>query len=110
MAQKLKPWLPAIIWAGIIFLVSNQQINNFSPFSWPDFILKKSAHVIEYAILFWLVWHAHKSFKLCFIITVLYALSDEWHQTLVAGREGTLRDVGFDSLGMLFSWNFLKNL
>lgn len=110
MAKKFKPWLPAVLWAGVIFFFSSLPINTPSPFSWPDFIFKKTCHVTEYAVLFWLVWRARKSFRLSLVITLFYALSDEWHQTFIIGREGTLRDVGFDSLGMLFSWNFLKNL
>ena len=36
-------------------------------------------------------------------LTVLYAMSDEWHQTMVAGRTGTIMDVGIDSLGAALS-------
>ena len=82
-----------------------------------DFIFKKSAHVTEYAILFWLLFRAMSDdnkdvtksmFIKVFILTVLYAFSDEWHQTFVAGREGTLRDVGFDTIGTLISLNLKK--
>ncbi|MBE5921868.1 MAG: Cof-type HAD-IIB family hydrolase [Lachnospiraceae bacterium] len=36
-----------------------------------------------------------------FLSGVLYACSDEWHQTFVPGRDGSLRDVLIDSLGVL---------
>ncbi|MEA3355035.1 MAG: VanZ family protein [Patescibacteria group bacterium] len=115
--KKIKLWIPVIIWAGIIYSFSSMSINKEVEFSWMDFIIKKSAHVIEYAVLFWLVFRAvsdnnknvSKSiFIKVFIITVLYAFSDEWHQTFVAGREGTLRDVGFDTIGTLISLNLKK--
>lgn len=62
----------------------------------------------EYAIFYWLVWRTNKSFRLSLLLVVLFALSDEWHQTFVPGREGTLRDVGFDTIGGLFSWLQIK--
>jgi len=94
---------------GVIFTFSAMSINGQAKFSWPDFIIKKTAHVTEYAILFWLTYRANKSFKYSLIICLLFALSDEWHQTLTPGREGTLRDVGFDSLGTLLSLTWLKS-
>lgn len=79
--------------------------------------MKKTAHVIEYGIFYWLVFRAlsqknklisKKIFILSLVLCLLYAISDEWHQTVVVGREGTLRDVGFDTIGMLFSWTQVK--
>lgn len=98
-------------------MVSGWAINKPAPFSWSDFFIKKTAHVIEYVILYWLVWRAasnkgkitHQSlFLKVLLVTVLYALSDEWHQTLIPGRTGTLRDVGFDTIGMLLSLTQIK--
>lgn len=109
MAQKLRLWLPVVVWMGVIFAFSSLRINHQADFSWTDFIVKKTAHVTEYAILFWLTYRANKSFKSSLIICLLFALSDEWHQTLTPGREGTLRDVGFDTLGILLSLTLIKN-
>ncbi len=115
--KKLNLWLPVLVWAGVIFSFSSMSINKVSEFSWWDFVFKKSAHVAEYFILFWLVFRAvsddnnnvsRKVFVKAFVLTVIYAFSDEWHQTFVPGREGTLRDVGFDTLGALISLNLKK--
>lgn len=108
MKEKIKLWLPVILWAGVIFFFSSMALNKPAPFSWADFIFKKTCHVGEYAILYWLVWRTNKSFKLSLLLVVLFAFSDEWHQTFVPGREGTLRDVGFDSIGSLLSLNWIK--
>lgn len=102
----------------MIFGFSALPINHEAQFSWTDFIIKKTAHVAEYAILYWLVWRAWsnqgkkatvKVFLWSFIFSLFYALSDEWHQTLTPGREGTLRDVGFDTLGIFLSLTLIKN-
>ncbi len=115
--EKLKLWLPVLFWAGVIFGFSSLAINKEAEFSWIDFIIKKTAHVVEYGILFWLLVRAwtNKSFEMkpkmviyAFAICILYALSDEWHQTFVPGREGTLRDVGFDTIGTFLSFNQIK--
>ena len=118
--HKLKLWLPVIIWAGIIFTFSSLPINQPAPFSWWDFIFKKTAHVTEYAILYWLIWRAASDsgritdrslLWKSLLIAFIYAVSDEWHQTITLGREGTLRDIGFDTIGMLLALNQVrKNL
>jgi len=109
MAQKLRLWLPVLIWMVVIFAFSAMSINGQAKFSWPDFIIKKTAHVTEYAILFLLTYRANKSFKSSLIVCLLFALSDEWHQTLTPGREGRLRDVGFDTLGILSALTWLRS-
>ena len=34
-----------------------------------------------------------------FLFAVVFAASDEWHQTFVPGRYGKVRDVALDALG-----------
>lgn len=75
---------------------------------------RKCAHLTEYAILALLVWSARRkpvwndtrpwrwseaAEGLWFV--VLYAATDEFHQTFVPSREGCLRDVLIDSCGAI---------
>ncbi len=115
--KKIELWMPVLIWAGVIFGFSSMSINKEADFSWLDFVVKKSAHVVEYAVLYFLLFRAWSSkwektdkkiLIWSMVVAVLYALSDEWHQTFVPGREGTFRDVGFDSIGVLFSYIQVK--
>ena len=101
-------WLLVIVWAEIIFLLSAVP-SLASPFGpWYDFVLRKIAHVGEYAFLTVLLLDAFRAsgverkraFFYAGVSAFLYALSDEWHQTFVPGREGSLRDVGIDALGV----------
>lgn len=74
-----------------------------------DHIIRKGAHMTEYALLSlaiaWPLWISKprlRGTKLAIVaigITVIYAATDEYHQTLVAGRSGELRDVFIDSIG-----------
>ena len=73
-----------------------------------SFIVRKTAHVTEYMILFFLIyWVVSLNFKfnktklVTFLIMVVYASTDEIHQTFIIGREGSIRDVCIDSLGGL---------
>lgn len=106
-----------MVWAGVIFGFSSMSINKEADFSWLDFVVKKTAHVVEYIVLYYLLFRAwsnrservsRKMFVWSIAVAVLYALSDEWHQTFVPGREGTLRDVGFDTIGVLLSYVQIK--
>ena len=115
--KKIELWMPVLIWAGVIFGFSSMSINKEADFSWLDFEVKKSAHVVEYADLYFLLFRAWSSkwektdkkiLIWSMVVAVLYALSDEWHQTFVPGREGTFRDGGFDSFGVLFSYIHVK--
>jgi hypothetical protein len=53
---------------------------------------------------------AGAGFILPFLIGVLYAVSDEIHQTFVPGRAGQLRDVLIDSCGVLAGICIIKVL
>jgi VanZ family protein len=98
-----------MLWMGVIFTLSAipSLSSPFEPFY--DVILRKFAHIAEYAILtallFWAlqVHLASRTYGLfmAVVIALLYAFSDEWHQSFVPGREGSLRDVGTDSLGVI---------
>jgi VanZ family protein len=35
------------------------------------------------------------------LLAIFYAVTDEYHQTLVSGRSGKILDVGIDSLGAI---------
>lgn len=42
------------------------------------------------------------------LLTVLYAATDEWHQTFVPGRHGQPYDIGIDALGALLALFWLR--
>ena len=100
LKSSLGRWLPVFLWAAVIFAFSTiPQIKVSQFFLW-DFIAKKTAHVSEYAILFALIFRATKgSWILSFLATMLYAVSDEFHQSFVPGRTATFFDLGFDLTG-----------
>ena len=68
-----------------------------------NFAVRKTAHMIEYAILGILLAIAmnNKRKPVALAIGILYACTDEFHQLFVAGRSGQIRDVMIDSAGVL---------
>ena len=67
-----------------------------------DFILRKIAHVTIFALL-WLAVARASDWRrpiLAAVIAVLYAASDELHQSFVEGRRGTPVDVVIDAVGI----------
>jgi VanZ family protein len=113
--RLLNATLPPIIWAGVIYSFSSQQVLPGFEFSLLDFLFKKCAHMFVYAVLFFLVsrgiavltsktWN-HQHWYAALLVCLLYAVSDEVHQGIVGGsRTPSLRDVGYDMLGAGFIW------
>ena len=108
--RRIKYWLPTLAWAILIFSFSSQPTLTTSQIYWQDFVVKKSAHLFVYAVLAVLIYrsfnlstHYSRLYLLLFTvtITILYAVTDEFHQTFTLGREPTLRDVLIDIAGGL---------
>ena len=79
----------------------NESIKNIA-----SFIVRKTAHVTEYMILYILIFrvvtlysNTKKSKLIALFCMVLYASTDEIHQLFVSGRSGMVRDVFIDSIG-----------
>ena len=75
-----------------------------------QFIVRKTAHLTLYLILgvFALLhFSTYNRFTLIvklsssLVISVLYAVSDEYHQTYIRGRSGEISDVIIDTLGAI---------
>ncbi len=92
-------WLPVLVWAAVIFTFSSIPSLSTHLGTW-DLILRKAAHMTEYAILALLLRRATGSSGWAFALAVAYAASDEFHQTFVRGRHGSPIDVGIDAVGV----------
>jgi VanZ family protein len=103
--------LPVLAYAGLIFILSS--ISRL-PETVPSFVgFDKLAHGIEYylfgcLILRWFLARRSPPIRpqaawLTLAVGIIYALSDEWHQSFVPGRDATLWDVLADSGGLLLA-------
>lgn len=97
------------LWMGVIFWFSAQSTLPSPNDPWLNWLIKKLAHLTEYGILYWLWVRAlatfqstsRRKYRLAMLIGVIYALSDEWHQSGVTGRHPSLTDVAIDTIGMV---------
>jgi VanZ family protein len=99
-SRSLTHWLPVVLWAAVIFALSSVPSLSSGLGAW-DLFLRKGAHMTEYAILAFLLARALSSVAPAFAIGLLYAVSDELHQSFVRGRHAAVRDVAFDAVGLL---------
>ena len=97
--SAIRSWLPVVAWAFVIFAFSSVPHLGTGLGLW-DTVLRKLAHTTEYAILGALLVRATRRPNLAFGLGVLYAASDELHQTFVPGRHGSPIDVAIDSVGI----------
>jgi VanZ family protein len=97
--SALRLWLPVVVWAAVIFAFSSVPDLGTGLGTW-DTILRKIAHTAEYALLGALLLRAIRRVQLAFLLGVLYAASDELHQTFVRGRHGSPIDVAIDAAGI----------
>jgi hypothetical protein len=122
LKRLIKYWLPPILWACLIFISSSRTVPGTSEIHWQDFFVKKTAHIIVYAILSLLMYRGFlksgydnkKAGYLAILTSVLYGATDEFHQSFTPGREPTLRDVIFDTIGaalaIYFIWKLLHKM
>jgi VanZ family protein len=128
-----KAWLAAGLWLGLIAVESSAALSSentgrllypifhflfgLNPFQFLDwhFYLRKSGHVIGYAvmsILFFRSWRVTIPVpgmprwsivwsRIAFFITALVASLDEWHQSFLPSRTGNVHDILLDSTAAL---------
>jgi VanZ family protein len=102
---RLDLWLPPLLLMGAIFFLSDQPSLD-SGLGAIDLIGRKLIHFGEYALLCFLWWRAlvtvtspGRAALLAFLVASGYAATDEYHQTFVDGRHGTVLDWAIDSAG-----------
>ena len=127
MAKKKEiiiSWMLLVIWMIFIFIMSSFNGNissnqsgsiadliynlfNISNTEKVSLIVRKCAHVSEFFILGILVinliskYNVKYSYLISFIVCVLYASSDEFHQLFVPGRSGQVTDIFIDMIGVV---------
>jgi hypothetical protein len=95
-----------------------QRFQLFWGVSW--FTIVKGWHAAEFAVLLWLCvkvvhWRlgtlTRRTIAWSMVLCFAFAVTDEWHQSFVPDRLGTITDVLIDSLGVLIAglWMLRQN-
>jgi VanZ family protein len=89
---------------GVIFAFSAQP--GTEELSTAEVVMRKLGHLTGYALLT-VAWTwalaprlRRRALPVAALISILYAISDEYHQSFVEGRHATPVDVGIDALGI----------
>jgi len=108
----MKLWFPVILYSGIIFYVSS--LPNLKP-PIQGINVDKLWHIGEYIPFGFLIARAlfytttglsiGRLVRLATLLAVLYAISDEFHQSFVPGRSVSALDASADLIGACIgSW------
>jgi VanZ family protein len=98
-SRALTAWLPVLAWAAVIFAFSSIPSLSSGLGVW-DTVLRKCAHVTEYAVLGALLYRALEREAPALAAGIAYAATDELHQHFVHGRHASPVDVGIDAVGV----------
>ncbi|GEM01730.1 VanZ like family protein [Halolactibacillus halophilus] len=116
--QDLKPALtarfdlsvvePLVDWVNFTYHNSEISVASLGIESFVEFFIRKGAHVFVFFILTLLFIHAFKKttrldcqrlLLFSYLMSVVYAGFDEWHQSLTPNRTPYIGDVLLDSVG-----------
>jgi len=111
-------WTPAMILMAVIFLASSTASADLPDYGALDTLVKKGGHLTGYGLLALAYWFGltgsgvHKrQFSLAWSMALLYALTDEFHQSFTPGRHPALLDVFlFDGGGAALALLALKRM
>lgn len=109
LPRWLRDFAPLVLWMALIFFLSSRSRLVEIEGAVQEKLFFKTAHMAAYATMAWLWWRALSprrrvvwvNLAVAFGLTVLYGISDEFHQLYVPGRHGQLADVLFDTAGAL---------
>ena len=100
-------WLPVLAWMGLIFFLSAQPDLPHPGAGWADLLFSSLAHAFVFGVLAVLLARAlgqqRHGLLLALGLTLLYALSDEFHQAFVPGRHPDPLDLVCDGLGAVLA-------
>jgi VanZ family protein len=104
-----KRWLPVVVWMSVIFVGSSLSDLPEVGDETADGLLHRAAHILEFAVLGALTLRAvsqdkpitKRAMLVALIVSVLYGVSDEFHQRFTPGRSSEGLTVLFDVVGGL---------
>jgi hypothetical protein len=98
-------WGPALLMVVLIFAASSIPAGSLPSWEGPvDLAIKKGGHMIGYGLLALAMLRGvgrqkRAAYRIAWVLAVLYAMSDEFHQRFVPGRGASTLDVLIDGLG-----------
>ena len=113
LMRVLGRWCPAFLMMVTIFALSSRPSDELPSFYFFDYLVKKGGHMTGYGLLAASYLYAfnrrdRKSFYLAWLLAVLYAFTDEYHQSFIPSRHPSIWDVIlFDNFGAILALCFI---
>lgn len=75
-----------------------------------NLLFRKGVHLTAFGFLAFLFFMSFEKrrYVLAWLLTTLYAATDEWRQVFLPNRDGTVVDVVLDSLGAIIALSLIK--
>jgi VanZ family protein len=111
----------SVVWMSLIFILSSMPGDELGPDMLTINLIKKAGHVVIFGVLtalYYSLFQGRKRladtggflFILSLFLTVLYAISDEYHQSFTLGRHSSGYDVIIDACGAIMALSLLYKL
>lgn len=108
--RPILPILLSVIWMSLIFYFSSLPASSTGPDTVTFKVISKMIHFIIFGILSMLYLYSLKwrmpiqrtgmwVFILSLFLTIIYAITDEYHQSFSSGRYSSVKDVILDASG-----------
>ena len=109
MGKRILRWIPALVMMVLIFIASGTPGNEVPEFGAIDLLVKKGGHMTGYALLAIACFfathgdtkNATRSVIVSLCISIVYAVSDEYHQSFTPDRFPSVIDIGIDAVGAI---------
>lgn len=96
-------WIPLVAWMGLIYYLSAQPDLPHPETKWLSELVSSGAHAFVFGVLavLWarILRGRRRAWLVAFVLTMMYAASDEFHQAFVPGRHSDPWDLLCDGLG-----------
>ena len=106
----LANWIPALIMMTVIFLSSSTKGTTINETAFNT----ETYHIIGHLVLFFFLcisfYKATKNVIYSILLSVFYALFDEFHQKYTLGRSPSFFDIKVDIIGAVMAGAFLWKL
>ena len=105
LIPDLMRWLPGEPFRGFLSLFqipywgTTVSVEERGYHAFIEFLLRKGAHIATFGALAFAAYIMFRRIRIAFILTVVLAIADEYHQSLTGGRTPTIHDVMLDSFG-----------
>lgn len=112
--MSLKRWMPALLWTVFILVLSSMPGADFSGVKSENFAIRKTLHLVEYAVLCLTFYRATKKSFYSVLLSILVSVLDELRQSFIPTRTGKISDILIDSTSVILTgvviWKYFQNL